>query len=224
MIDEVNMNIINEKLKKYIEENIFPQYEKNDKAHGIVHIKEVIRRAFELNTTLNLGLNDNMIYAIAACHDLGKYIDHENHEKIAAEIFIKDENMKNFFNDEERKIIKEAIEDHRSSFINMPRNIYGKLISSADRNTRIEIVFIRSFFVGQARVPSMTVEEFLDYTFKRLSKRYGEDKPENMFLEDDIYRTFLKDMRKLLKNETEFKNKYCEVNCIKSRNNKLCEE
>ena len=33
-----------------------------------------------------------MIYTIAAYHDLGKYIDHENHEKIAAEIFMKDKN------------------------------------------------------------------------------------------------------------------------------------
>jgi len=215
---------LNENLKNYVEENIFPQYEKNDKAHGIIHIKEVIRRAFELNTTLNLGLNDNMIYAIAACHDLGKYIDHENHEKIAADIFLKDENMKKFFDEEEIKIIKEAIEDHRSSFNDMPRSIYGKLISSADRNTQIEMVFMRSFFVGQSRNSDMTVEEFLDYTFKRLSVRYGQEKPENMFLEDDIYRKFLKDMRELLENETEFKNKYCEVNNIKSRNNKLSEE
>lgn len=218
------MNDIDKNLKYYIEENIFPQYEKNDKAHGIIHIKEVIRRAFELNKTLNLELNDNMIYTIAAYHDLGKYIDHENHEKIAADMFIKDENMKNFFDIEQRQVIKEAIEDHRSSFGDMPRSIYGKLISSADRNTRIEIVFIRSFFVGKSRTPDMSVEEFLDYTFKRLSVRYGQEKPENMFLEDDIYRVFLKDMRKLLKNEIEFKNKYCEINCIKSRDNKLSDE
>ena len=32
------------------------------------------------------------------------------------------------------------------------------------------MVFIRSFFVGQVRTPEMTIEEFLDFTFKRLSK------------------------------------------------------
>lgn len=215
---------VNKELKEYIENEIFPQYEKNDKAHGIIHIKEVIRRAFELNNSLNLNLDKDMIYAIAGCHDLGKYIDHENHEKIAADKFIKDENMKKFFNDEQRQIIKEAIEDHRSSLKDTPRSIYGKLISSADRNSRIEIVFIRSFFVGKFRTPDMNVEEFLDFTFKRLSKRYGEENPENMFLEDEIYSNFLKDMRELLQNETEFKNYYCLVNHIKSRDNKLSEE
>ena len=215
---------VNEELKKYIQENIFPKYELNDKGHGIIHILEVIRRSFALNDTLKLGLDKNMIYAIASCHDLGKYINSDIHEKIAADTFIKDENMKRFFNEEQRTTIKEAIEDHRSSKKDKPRTIYGELISSADRNTRIEIVFIRSFFVAHERAPDMNIEEYLDYTFKRLSKRYGEENPENMFLEDETYRIFLKDMRELLKHEEEFKDKYCEVNHITSREHKVIEE
>ena len=121
---------VNPELKKYIGENIFPQYEKNYKGHGILHILEVIRRAFALNKNLNLGLDKNMIYAIASCHDLGKYINSDIHEKIAADFFIKDNNMKRFFNDEQRIIIKEAIEDHRSSKKDHPRTKYGELIIS----------------------------------------------------------------------------------------------
>ena len=208
---------VNPELKKYIESNIFPEYEKNDQGHGILHIREVIRRGFALNSTLKLGLDENMIYAITACHDVGKYIDHENHNLIAAKIFIENEDMKKFFTDEQRN-------DHRSSLEDVPRSIYGKLVSSADRNTRIEIVFIRSFFVGKWRTPDENVEDFLDFTFKRLTKRYSKEKPENMFLEDETYKTFLKDMRNLLKNEVRFKNRYCEVNHIKSRKNKLSDE
>ena len=215
---------VDPRLKKYIKENIFPQYEKNDKGHGILHILEVIRRSFALNQNLNLELDKNMIYAIASCHDLGKYIDSDIHEKIAADIFIKDNNMKQFFDDEQRITIKEAIEDHRSSKKDHPRTKYGELISSADRNTRIEIVFIRSFFVAHERMPEMNIEEYLDFTYKRLSKRYSEENPENMFLEDDDYREFLKDMRELLKHEKEFKDKYCETNHIKSRQNRVCDE
>lgn len=70
----------------------------------------------------------------------------------------------------------------------------------------------------------MNIEEYLDYTIKRLSKKYSEDNPENMFFEDETYRKFLVDMRSLLKKEYEFKNKYCEVNNIKSRNNRVCDE
>lgn len=228
-IDEYNYYTKNVKpeIKRYVEDIVFPQYAKNDQGHGIVHIKEVIRRSFALRDTLKLDLEDNMMYVIAACHDIGKFQekkDGEKHAIIAARSFYNDKTMANFFDDKTRLIIKEAIEDHSSSLSEPPRSKYGELVSSADRNTRIEIVFIRSFFVGKSRTPDMTVEEFLDFTFKRLSKRYGEENPENMFLEDETYRVFLKDMRTLLQNETEFKNKYCEVNHIRSRDNKVEDE
>ena len=225
-IDEVEYYTknVNPELKKYVEEYIFPQYEPNDKAHGIVHILEVIRRSFALNDTFKLGLDVNMIYAIAACHDLGKYEDHSIHEKIAAKRFINDSNMSKFFTDEQREIIKEAIEDHRSSKEDEPRSIYGKLISSADRNTRIEIVFIRSFFVAKERMPEENIEDYLNYTIKRLSQKYSEENPENMFFEDETYKVFLKDMRALLKDEEEFKKRYCEVNHITNRSKKIKDE
>ena len=215
---------VNSELKEYISKNIFPEYSKNDGGHNIAHILEVIRRSFALNDTFKLGLDDNMMYAIASCHDWGKYIDHERHHLIAAENFMNDLGMKKFFTDEERKIIKEAIEDHRSSKEDEPRSVYGKLISSADRNTRIEIVFIRSFFVAHERTPEMNIEEYLDYTIKRLSKKYDETNPENMFFEDETYKVFIEDMRNLLKNEDEFKKRYCEVNHISSRENEVQDE
>ena len=165
-----------------------------------------------------------MIYAIAACHDWGKYEDHNLHHLIAARNFYNDEGMKKFFTDEEREVIKEAIEDHRSSKEDEPRSVYGKLISSADRNTRIEIVFIRSFFVAHERDPKAIIEDYLDFTIKRLSKKYDEENPENMFFEDQTYKVFIQDMRDLLKREDEFKNRYCEVNHIKSRENRVEDE
>ena len=213
---------VNKELIKYITKYILPEYDKNDKGHGILHILEVIRRSFELKESLNLNhLNNDMIFTIAACHDNGKYIDHKTHEKIAAEKFYLNEEFKKFFTDEQRKIIKEAIEDHRSSFQDVPRSDYGKLISSADRNSTIDIVFIRSFFVGQDRTPDLTVEEFLDYTLNRLRKRYSEEDSENMFFEDEIYAEFLSNMRDLLKNEKAFKDRYCKVNNITDRTKKI---
>ena len=106
---------VNQDLKDYITNHIFKEYAKNDGGHNIVHILEVIRRSFALNETFKFGLDENMMYAIAACHDWGKYEDHTKHHLIAARNFINDEVMKKFFTDEERQIIKEAIEDHRSS-------------------------------------------------------------------------------------------------------------
>ena len=214
---EYYTNEVDNKLQNYIENEIFPLYEKNDKGHGILHITEVIRRSFALNETFKLGLDKNMIFTIASCHDLGKYIDHEKHHLIAAVNFFSNDEFKKFFSDKERLIIKEAIEDHRSSKEDLPRSEYGKLISSADRNTTIEIVFIRSFYVALERMPNENIENYLDYTLNRLRKKYSEENPENMFYEDKIYIQFLKDMRALLSKPEEFKNKYCQINGIDDR-------
>ena len=215
---------VNKDLKEHIARYMFPEYDKNDGAHNIAHVLEVIRRSFILNDTFKLNLNSNMIYTIAACHDWGKYEDDATHHLIAARNFMNDGWMKDFFTDEQRYIIKEAIEDHRSSNKSEPRSIYGKLISSADRNTNIEVVFIRNFIVAQARMPDTNIEEYLNYTIKRLSKKYDEKNSENMFFQDKIYKDFVKEIRSLLKQEDEFKNKYCETNHIISREHKIKEE
>lgn len=198
-------------------------YEENDKAHGIVHIVEVIRRIFALNDTFNLHLDKNMLFAIASYHDLGKHENHQIHEKIAARKFYEDEVMKKFFNEDERVIIRDAIMDHRSSLKDEPKTVYGKLISSADRNTSIEMVFIRSFFVAHERDPEKDIESYLEFTHDRLSKKYSEDSPENMFFEDETYKIFLSDMRDLLKDKEKFKERYCEVNHINSRVGLVCD-
>ena len=73
-------------------------------------------------------------------------------------------------------------------------------------------------------MPDAVISDYLDYTIERLSKKYSETNPENMFYEDRIYKTFLRKMRNLLKNETEFKDRYCSVNHILSRQNLVKEE
>lgn len=218
---------VNPELKKYVEESIFPQYSKNDQGHGILHILEVVRRSFVLNEELNLGLKPDIIYTVAASHDLGKYEEHETgekHAKIAGRRFANNQAFVKFFTEIERETIKEAIEDHSSSLEDMPRSNYGKLVSSADRNTTIEMVFIRSFFVGKRKNPTQGIEEYLEFTLQRLRKRYGIENPENMFFADEAYDNFLKEMRELLDDGEEFKNRYCEVNHIISRENVLAQE
>ncbi len=219
---EYYLKDVDPKLIKYFEENIFPQYEKNDKGHGMVHINEVMRRAMALNETKKLDLDPNLIYAAVGYHDLKKYVNADIHEELSARAFNKDSFLKKYFTrEEDRIIIKEAIEDHRSSKDDNPRSDYGKLLSSADRNTSIEMVFIRSFLRGQEETPDITMKQYLEFTFNRLAERYSIEDPENMFLEDEIYSVFLEDMRKLLENEEKFNEMYCKINNADSRNQKL---
>ena len=116
---------MNKELISYIEEKIFPEYSKNEEGHGIKHINTVIERSKKLST--DFDVNQDMVYTIAAFHDIGHHIDRKNHEKISADIFYQNEDMKKYFSEEERVIIKEAIEDHRSTLEREPRSIYGKI-------------------------------------------------------------------------------------------------
>ena len=81
---------INENLKKYIEEDVFPEYSKNEPAHNIEHIKYVINRSFKFADTVP-NINYDMVYTIAAYHDIGHHIDPKKHEIISGEIMSKDE-------------------------------------------------------------------------------------------------------------------------------------
>ena len=194
---------INEDLKKYIEENIFPVYSKNEPAHNIEHIKYVISRSFKFADTVP-NINYNMVYTIAAYHDIGHHIDPKRHEIISGEIMSKDENLKKFFSKEELIVIKEAIEDHRASSDHEPRSIYGKIVSTADRNNTVEACLRRSYTYGKKLEPGFTDEELFERAYKHLNMKFGENGYAKFFFKDEEYEKFLKDIRELLSDKKIF--------------------
>ena len=114
---------INENLKKYIEENILPSYEKNEVGHGVSHINSVIERSFKF-AKLVQEINYDMVYVIAAYHDIGHYIDAKNHEKVSAKMLLDDKNLREFFTEDEIKTMADAVYDHRASLEGEPRSIW----------------------------------------------------------------------------------------------------
>ena len=56
-------------LVEFVEQNILPQYANFDKAHGLSHVMAVIRRSIDL--VRSTGADINMVYVVAAYHDLG---------------------------------------------------------------------------------------------------------------------------------------------------------
>ena len=195
---------INEELKKYIEGNVFPEYDKNEKGHGIDHIKYVINRSFELVKDNDLDVNLDMVYVIAAYHDIGHHIDSKTHEIISADIMSKDKNLSNFFSEDELVTIKEAIEDHRASSKSEPRSIYGMIVSSADRNNTVEDCLRRTYTYGKKLNPEFTDEELFERAHEVLVKKFGENGYAKFYFKDSNYEKFLIDLRKLLSNKEHF--------------------
>ena len=208
--------MINQELKDYIENNIFPEYNKNEIGHGIEHIKYVIDRSFELVKENNLDVNLNMVYVIAAYHDIGHHIDSKSHEIVSADIMSKDKNLEKFFNKEELKIIKEAIEDHRASSSHKPRSIYGMIVSSADRNISIEDCLSRTYTYGKKLNPNATDEELFVRAYEHLIIKFGESGYAKFYFKDKKYEEFLDNIRNLLNNKEDYINTQREyINDIK---------
>ena len=191
-------------IKNYIENYVFPEYEKNEKGHGIEHIKYVIRRSFELVEENKLDVDENIVYVIAAYHDLGHHIDPKKHEVISAQMMYEDENLKKFFNSDELLIIKEAIEDHRASAKTEPRSIYGRIVSSADRNNTVEDCLKRTYFYGKRLNPEATDDELFLRAYDALVNKFGENGYAKFYFKDKEYEDFLTKIRELLNNKEKY--------------------
>lgn len=194
---------LNEKLVEYIEKKIFPLYDRNEFAHGINHIKTVIRRSLELADGYDVDFN--IVYTVAAYHDLGHFIDRKRHEIISAEMFMKDENIKRWFADEQRMVIKEAIEDHRASCNHVPRTIYGKIVSTADRTiVDMDNTIKRSYTYGKKNYIGLSEEEQFDRLYEHLVEKYGESGYAKVYLEDKEFDEAVSKLRQALENREEF--------------------
>ncbi len=190
---------LNSNLRKYIDENVLSQYEDNIGGHDLAHITYVIDRSFELDEAFSLNLNPDMIFTIAAFHDIGYKQDPDNHEQVSADLFADDKVMPTFFTEEQRKIIYDAIVDHRASLEYEARSDYGKLVSSADREIDVDRMLTRSFLYQKDKhaKESPTIDEVIAYSFKKLSSKYGKGGYAKMYFPDQKYKDFIATMEAL---------------------------
>ena len=205
--------MINQELKKYIEENILPTYEKNDKGHNLEHINYVTNRSLKFADNIK-DINYDMVYTIASYHDIAHHIDAKNHEKLSSEILINDKNLKKFFDEEQIKIMAEAVYDHRASLETEPRSIYGKIISSADRNTNIDNILRRTYQYRIKHNPEYSLEEIIEESKQHIIDKFGHKgyAVEKMYFKDIEYEKFLNDVKTLTEDNDLFIKRYKEVN------------
>ena len=150
-------NSVSLDLMEFIEKNILPRYSEFDKAHNMEHVTRVVRRSLEI--ARKLGANLNMAYTVAAYHDLGLSGPRAVHHLTSGKILIADARLKRWFSQDQMKIMKEAVEDHRASASHAPRSIYGKIVAEADRDLEPEKVFRRTVQFGLSNYAEMDKEQ-----------------------------------------------------------------
>lgn len=158
-------------LVEFVETQILPQYAAFDKAHNMEHVTTVIRRSLDLAG--RIGADLNMAYVIAAYHDLGLSGPRAVHHITSGKILMQDARLKRWFSQEQLRIMKEAVEDHRASASRAPRSIYGKIVAEADRNIEPETVIRRTIQYGLSNYPQLNTEGHWQRFMEHMNEKYS---------------------------------------------------
>lgn len=198
----------------YIEAEVFPEYAKNDKGHQLDHIQYVIRRSLRFMEQFE-NLNPDMVYTIAAYHDIAHHINKDEHETLSAKALAQDENLNRFFTHEQITVMKEAVENHRASLEYMPRSDYGRIVSSADRSTDIDGFLRRTHAYSLKHFPQYLEEETMERCYQHMKDKYGSGGYAKSYVIDEDYNLFLRTINEFLNDKAAFKEKYKAVTAKK---------
>ena len=200
-------------LVEFIETKILPQYAAFDAAHNMEHVTRVIRHSLELVKVT--GADVNMVYAIAAYHDLGMTGPRAVHHITGGKILAADARLKKWFSPEQLKVMREAVEDHRASASHSPRSIYGKIVAEADRDIEKDIVIRRTIQYGLANYPQLDHEGHWKRFKEHMDNKYSKDGYIKLWIPNSPNALRLNELRNLIANPAElrkaFERMYLEV-------------
>lgn len=158
-------------LMHFVETSILPKYNDFGKSHGLVHVQRVIKNSLEL--ARKTGADMNMVYAIAAYHDIGMSGPRAIHHITGGKIMAADLRLKRWFSKDQLRVMREAIEDHRASAAHAPRSIYGKIVAEADRDLEPESVFRRTVQFGIEHYPEKSREQHWERFREHMQSKYS---------------------------------------------------
>lgn len=157
---------------EYVEKEIIPRYAGFDKAHQEDHVRMVIEQSLKL-AQHTPSYNLDMVYVIAAFHDLGLVNGRENHHKGSRKILETDDFVKAHFSRKQIVTMGRAVEDHRASNQKRPRNGYGMIVAEADRFIDAETIIRRTIQYGLDNYPELDKAGHLERTTRHLNEKYG---------------------------------------------------
>ena len=190
-------------LVEFIETKILPQYAAFDAAHNMEHVTRVIRHSLELVKVT--GADVNMVYAIAAYHDLGMSGPRAVHHLTGGKILAADARLKKWFSPEQLKVMREAVEDHRASASHSPRSIYGKIVAEADRDIEKDVVIRRTIQYGLANYPQLDHEGQWKRFKEHMDNKYSKDGYIKLWIPNSPNAIRLNELRNLIANPAELR-------------------
>lgn len=163
---------LNDSLVHFVEAEIIPRYAAFDKAHQEDHARQVIARALDL--AAHYPVDVNIVYAAAACHDLGLAVDRKTHHLESGRIIRGMAELRQWFSEEEIETVAQAAEDHRASSDHAPRTVYGRIVAEADRLIDPVTIIRRTVQFGLSHYPELPREDHWERTLEHMLEKYGD--------------------------------------------------
>lgn len=191
---------MNLELKLYIEQEIIPRYDHFDQAHQRDHVTMVIQQSLDIASRLDV--DTNMVYAIAAYHDTGLCEGREHHHEVSAQIIKADQNLRQWFTEEQILVMADAAEDHRASSGHAPRTIYGRIVAEADRFIDPQTIIRRTIQFGKDHYPELSREEHYARMVAHLKEKYGRGGYLHLWFDNSPNALRLEQLRTMMEDET----------------------
>ena len=162
---------VNLDIQAYAEAHIIPLYDGFDKAHRRDHVKMVISQSMAL--AAQMDVDPDMVYVIAAYHDIGLCEGRERHHAVSAQMLLADSKLRKWFTESQLQTMAEAVEDHRASSDHAPRSLYGRIVAEADRFIDPDTVIRRTVQYGMEHYPELDREGHYKRMVQHLHEKYG---------------------------------------------------
>lgn len=193
-------------LMEFVETQILPRYNAFGESHGLRHVSRVIKNSLQLAKVT--GANIDMVYVIAAYHDLGMSGPRAIHHITSGKILVADARLKRWFNPEQIKIMKEAVEDHRASSSRQPRSIYGKIVAEADRDIDPHEIFLRAIQYGKENYLEKNKEEQWERFAEHMEEKYSRNGYIKLWIPNSPNEKALNELRNIIENKSRLREEF----------------
>ena len=197
---------MNLELMNFVETQILPLYAEFGASHGINHVQRVINQSIKL--ARNTGADINMVYAIAAYHDIGMSGPRAIHHITGGRILQADQRLRKWFTEDQMTVMREAIEDHRASSSHSPRSMYGKIVAEADRDLEPEVVFRRTIQFGLEQYPDQDKESQWERFRSHMMNKYSAQGYIHLWIPKSPNEAHLRELRAIISNPPELRKQF----------------
>ena len=201
-----NKLFVNQELKLYIEQHIRPLYDHFDPAHRRDHVQLVIQQSMALAESLDVDAD--MVYAIAAYHDIGLCQGREHHHEVSAQMLLADSCLHKWFDESQLQTMADAVEDHRASSDHAPRTLYGRIVAEADRFIEPDTIIRRTVQYGLEHYPELDKEGHYERTLQHLHEKYGRNGYLRLWFDQSPNAERLETLRQMMEDENLIRQKF----------------